>query len=517
MLTVTELDNRLCPTFGVRDGFVYMPNQHDFEPFSDFHAAHAVAGDDRAIAVGAADGGAPRVQIRYDENVTADFYAYESTFRNGVNVAVGGGVVVTGAAPGGGPVIAVWDKGGNQISRFFAYDPDFRGGVSVAVRDGRILAVPGPGGGPLVTEWDFLGTPLGAWFGDDSERRDGWQIIAADVTHDRFADVTLVRPGGTSVINEALTGGQEIVDPPTGFDLIGYEINQFGIGQTGTHLRLKGIWSSFPRLSVNEFADGAAGNANPPPTTGFRPGVMVLPFQPSGLPPPGEVVLLGTPIGESVGAATNGTGTSFVPMADANGTPYLVTARHVQSSVPDLPVEFLPSIQSPGPGDGASINVADPVYASTIPRGQLYTVDAVAGTLLPGQSLESRVRFGNQFVSLDGVAENMEFGDVMIAVGRGRFLGVGNFDRIQEGPVRVNWGLPERTDDPLLADQFIVRRGVTAFAVPGFSGGPAIRLRWTADGVLRELVGMVVAGDGIETYVTPVHAIEQSLGLSVFI
>lgn len=127
------------------------------------------------IIVGAGLGGGPRVTIysvavqpdkSLQPTVFSDFFAYESTFRNGVRVAAGNvdGItgadkrdyVITGAGPGGGPAVKVFD-GRKTIGvsappperAFFAFDSSARGGVTVAVGqfrgDGKADIVTGSG------------------------------------------------------------------------------------------------------------------------------------------------------------------------------------------------------------------------------------------------------------------------------------------------------------------------------------------------------------------------------------
>lgn len=127
------------------------------------------------IIVGAGEGGGPRVQVysvtgaggvfNFNLPPVADYFAYESTFRNGVRVASGDldadGVdeVVTGAGPGGGPAVKVYSAAEifsglsttNAQKAFFAFDANNRGGVNVAVGqfrgDGRADIVTGTGNG----------------------------------------------------------------------------------------------------------------------------------------------------------------------------------------------------------------------------------------------------------------------------------------------------------------------------------------------------------------------------------
>ncbi len=137
------------------------------------------------IIVGAGDGGGPRVQVyslvsgngvlTFGLPPIADFFAYEPTFRNGVRVAAGDidgsslgtDEIVTGAGPGGGPAVKVFDASDifsgnptpNAAKAFFAFDSNQRGGVSVAVGqfrgDGKADIVVGSGSGtPVVAVFD---------------------------------------------------------------------------------------------------------------------------------------------------------------------------------------------------------------------------------------------------------------------------------------------------------------------------------------------------------------------------
>ena len=122
------------------------------------------------IVTGAGPGGAPHVKV-YDgatNAILSQWYAYPASFTGGIFVAVGDigndGTfeVVTGAGPTGAPVVAVWDPfTGALLAKFMAYAESFTGGVRVAVNDGNgdgiadIVTGAGPGGGPQVNVFNF--------------------------------------------------------------------------------------------------------------------------------------------------------------------------------------------------------------------------------------------------------------------------------------------------------------------------------------------------------------------------
>ncbi|MFO0803383.1 MAG: Ig-like domain-containing protein [Gemmataceae bacterium] len=126
------------------------------------------------VVIGAGFGGGPRLTVVSGKtgDVLLNTFAYESTFRGGLQVAAGdldgdGKVeIVTAAGPGGGPRIIAFQGGsGDELHSFFAYeDSSARNGVQVSVFDvdndgtNDIVTANGPGQAPQLRA--FNGTTL---------------------------------------------------------------------------------------------------------------------------------------------------------------------------------------------------------------------------------------------------------------------------------------------------------------------------------------------------------------------
>ena len=166
------------------------------------------------IITGAGPGGGPHVRIfNKDGGVIGQFFAYNKNFRGGVNVSAGdvdgdGEVeIVTGAGFGGGPQVRIFKKDGRSIGQFFAYDKNFRGGVKVFVGDidggsnrnnREIITSPGPGGGPHVRIFNNYGVVLNQFFVFDQKFRGGVNIALGDVNNDKKMEIIAgAGPGGT--------------------------------------------------------------------------------------------------------------------------------------------------------------------------------------------------------------------------------------------------------------------------------------------------------------------------------
>ena len=163
----------------------------------------------RPAVIGSGPGRAPLVNV-FDQStgvIRLSFDAYAPSFRGGVRVAMGDvtgdGVpdIITGAGPGGGPHVRVFDGVNGQqlagpLGSFFAFDSSFTGGVFVASGDvngdGRadLIVGAGAGGGPHVKVFSGAdGSVLASFFAYGSNFRGGVTVATGDMTGDGKADI----------------------------------------------------------------------------------------------------------------------------------------------------------------------------------------------------------------------------------------------------------------------------------------------------------------------------------------
>jgi predicted outer membrane protein len=174
-------------------------------------AAADLDGDNVAdIITAAGAGGGPHVQAfsgRDGRRITS-FYAYDPRFTGGVNVTAGrvtGDLmqIVTGAGPGGGPHVKVFNLSAgaaNPAREFFAYADGFTGGVFVAAADlsgggaTSLITGAGAGGGPHVQVFNTDHTRAQSFYAFDSGFADGARLGVTNADASATANL-LLSPG----------------------------------------------------------------------------------------------------------------------------------------------------------------------------------------------------------------------------------------------------------------------------------------------------------------------------------
>ncbi|MGL4424462.1 MAG: hypothetical protein ACRCZF_27660, partial [Gemmataceae bacterium] len=177
------------------------------------------------IILGTGIGGGPRVQAMSGKTgeTLVNFFAYESTFRNGVQVSTGDvdgdGVldVVTGSGVGGGPRVRAFSaRSATPIIDFFAYDDTFRTGVNVSAGDidgdGRDEIITGPGstGIPNVRAFRADGSVLADFYVNDEisqkqvirsiPKQPGVRVASTDLNKDGIDEILTGQAAGTDPV-----------------------------------------------------------------------------------------------------------------------------------------------------------------------------------------------------------------------------------------------------------------------------------------------------------------------------
>ncbi len=169
------------------------------------------------IVVGAGPGGGPRVVVidPLSGQMLQSFYAFESTFSGGVNVAAsdlfnqGVAQIIAGAGAGGGPRVTVFNgMTGQMMESFYAFNPLFTGGVFVAAGDGDIVV--STGATPMINQPNYVPTasqpvlgPLVNIFNPSSQQ----MIASFDAYQSSFLGGVHVAVHGTQLITGVGTGG----------------------------------------------------------------------------------------------------------------------------------------------------------------------------------------------------------------------------------------------------------------------------------------------------------------------
>jgi len=213
-----------------------------------------------AFASGA--GGSPMVfEVTKDGALLTSFLAYPEEFLGGVRIAVAdtdgdkNAEIVTGAGPGGGPQVRVFDPDGKVLSQFFAFEENNRSGIFVTTGD-----INGDGLQEIIVSQDAGGTGQIRYFTRDGkllgffspfERTAEAVHVAAGNLDEDVADELVVSTGGEKeAIVRVYEGTGKYVrtlDQPTGLQTGERFVSVGDVDQDGTN----DIVVSFGRGSVS--------------------------------------------------------------------------------------------------------------------------------------------------------------------------------------------------------------------------------------------------------------------------
>jgi len=245
-LTVEQLESRDCPAYVTVINGSVENDQVAYQPFAGYtgsvHASleeTSVLGQYTVYAVGGRGGG-PRLQIAPFQNgvpqPTFDQFVLESTYRDGLNIATGDvtgdGIpdIVIGTQNGGGPRCEIFD-GSNMslLANFFAYDSEFRGGLNVAIDpiDHLVYTCAGVGGSSNVRVFDMHGNSVNSFFGGDPNSRTGGQVAVGDFYGTLEESVAVLSDGKVRVFSpNGLQEGSTVGVPDAVSIGVGYETQQ---------------------------------------------------------------------------------------------------------------------------------------------------------------------------------------------------------------------------------------------------------------------------------------------------
>ncbi|MDP2708442.1 MAG: S8 family serine peptidase [bacterium] len=160
-------------------------------------------GQDEIIAV-QAGGGNSEIKIFNGRGVMlGSFYAYDSKFSGGLNIAAGDidgdgqAEIVTGLAAGRIPEVRIFKAIGVMQGVFLAYPKDFRGGVRLTIAKARngtsgkaeIITAPEKGGGPHVKFFDHHANLISHFFAFNEKFHGGVNLSKADVNGDGLDEI----------------------------------------------------------------------------------------------------------------------------------------------------------------------------------------------------------------------------------------------------------------------------------------------------------------------------------------
>jgi len=145
--------------------------------------------------------GEGKIFIYKEGQETKSFYPYTENFKKHISFAVadldndGNQEIITGAGPGGGPHVRVFNKEGELINQFFAYESDFYGGISITAGDlnedglKEIITSPGQGGNSQVKIFTQYGHLLNNFFAYDYQTSVSTRVVSNDINHDGVDEI----------------------------------------------------------------------------------------------------------------------------------------------------------------------------------------------------------------------------------------------------------------------------------------------------------------------------------------
>ncbi len=148
--------------------------------------------------------GGPHIRVFSNQGILLnEFFAYDSKYLGGVNLALGdtsgdkSKEIITAPVVGGSE-IKIFKANGDLLRSFLAYDAKFKGGVNIAVGDvdndgkAEIITAPASIGGPQVKVFNGDGLLLYQFFAYDKKMTKGLWLTVGDIDQDGWQDIVTV-------------------------------------------------------------------------------------------------------------------------------------------------------------------------------------------------------------------------------------------------------------------------------------------------------------------------------------
>jgi RHS repeat-associated protein len=153
------------------------------------------------------------------------------SFTGAINVAAGDvdgdgkADIITGAGPGGGPDVEIWSgANGANLGGFFAYETNFAGGVDVAAGDidgdgkAEIITTPGQGRAADIKVFKYTGTQLGSTLTQWAPWDGGLRVTTVDTDYDGISEIAVGAMAGGSPRLTVLRSSGAILRDSWAFD-----------------------------------------------------------------------------------------------------------------------------------------------------------------------------------------------------------------------------------------------------------------------------------------------------------
>jgi subtilisin family serine protease len=162
------------------------------------------------LVTGAGPGGGPHVRIFENGRLRGQFFAFDKMQRNGVRVAThdfnhdGRAEIIAYANRGADPQIKIYDLHGNLKVSFYAFDKSMHHGLSLTAADldnngqDEIIVAPGAGEPALIKIFNLRGQLIKSFYPFNRFYTGGINLAAADVNRDGFNEIIVATDGQTT-------------------------------------------------------------------------------------------------------------------------------------------------------------------------------------------------------------------------------------------------------------------------------------------------------------------------------